>query len=537
MQWLLVWITRNGLAGAIRTVTAADWMWSDSGIMAGSTNCSIDHTAYISTLAVGHLRFHRFTPTVSLGAHEDIERVARQEYCAQRGIEIVRRATGGGALYLDETQLCWSLLIPPVPGLAAGTSLASILEKLCGALASTLRNMGVDAVFRAPNDVEAGGRKIACGFLAADGQRMLFQGSLLLDVDIETMLKALRVPTEKLSAEGMRSARARLTTVHEQLGRIPLLKTIESCFAQKLGATLGVHIAPAPPASSPVTISSDVPAAVPEWVDFSGALRAFYRTPGGVLHAAVVLGCDRTVIDKVHISGSVQLRPSDLFQQIESGLAGQKVEQLTSRFAQLFNRTAWEIVSATEEDLRYVVQLAINRRNEQTQLGVGTTAANTLMVHSPRHDQGIADILPKATVMLVPYCAKPCWCKWRNRDGCSECGLCEVGDAYCVARKQGMRAISISNYEHLRETLNHLRDEKVAAYVGMCCENFYLKRRAAFDEAGIPAVLMDISGSNCYELGEEDRAYSGTFQAKSQLNMDLLRRVMASIPLPKVRKN
>ncbi len=505
--------------------------------MAGSTNCAIDHTAYLSTNNVGHLRFHRFTPTVSLGVHEDIERVARQEYCAQRGIEIVRRATGGGALYLNETQLCWSLLMPPAPGRAADAALVSILEKLCGALVSTLRNMGVDAHFRAPNDIEAGGRKIACGFVAADGRRMLFQGCLLIDVDIETMLKALRVPTEKLSAQGMRSARQRLTTVHEQLGKYPLLKTIETRFAQELGAILGVKIVPASPAPDPVAASSHLPSAVPAGVDFSDAFRAFYRTPGGVLHADVVLGCDGAVIDKVHISGSVQLRPTDLFRQLEVGLAGQRVELLKSRFAQLFNRTGWEIVSATEEDLRYVVQLAINRRCEQTQLGVGTTAANSLIVHSPRHDQGIADILPQATVMLVPYCAKPPWCKWRNRDGCSQCGLCEVGDAYRLARERKMCTISIGNYEHLRETLKRLRDEKVAAYVGMCCANFYLKRCAAFDEAGIPAVLMDISGSNCYELGQEDHAYAGTFQAQSQLNMDLLRRVVARIPLPKVGKS
>ncbi len=514
----------------------AIWMWSDGGIMSGLANCAIDYAACVSANTVGHLRFHRFKPTVSLGAHEDVERVARQEYCAWRGIEIVRRATGGGALYLDETQLCWSLVMPPEPRLAAGAARTPILEKLCGAVASTLRNLGIDAHFKAPNDIEAGSRKIACGFMTTDGPCMLFQGCLLLDVDMETMLKALRVPTEKLSAEGVRSARQRLTTVREQLGKNLPLKTIESHFVQKLGASLGVHFSFAP-LVLPVAVDTDAPTAVSAGTAPAGVLRAFHRAPGGVLHAAVVLGSDGTVIENAHISGSVQLRPSNLLRQIAAGLAGQRVEQLKSRISQLLDGTDWEIVSATAEDLRYVVQLASNRQREQTQLGVETAAANKLMVHSPGRDQGIGDILPHATVMLVPYCAKPHWCKWRNRDGCSECGLCEVGEAYCVARERGMRAISISNYEHLRETLRHLRDAKVSAYVGMCCENFYLKRRAAFDEAGIPAVLMDISGSNCYELGQEDHAYAGTFQAKSQLNMDLLRKVVARIPLPTVRKN
>ena len=93
-----------------------------------------------------------------------------------------------------------------------------------------------------------------------------------------------------------------------------------------------------------------------------------------------------------------------------------------------------------------------------------------------------------------------------------------------------MRVISINNYEHLRETLGRIQGEGAEAYVGMCCGNFYLKRRAAFDETGIPAVLMDISGANCYELRQEDLAYAGTFQAQSQLNIELLRKVVALIP-------
>jgi lipoate-protein ligase A len=132
--------------------------------------------------------------------------------------------------------------------------------------------------------------------------------------------------------------------------------------------------------------------------------------------------------------------------------------------------------------------------------------------------------------MLVPYCAKPDWCKWRHQDGCTECGLCEVGEAYRLARERGMRVTTIVRYEHLVETLDRMKRDGEPAYVGMCCSNFFLKRHRAFRDAGIPAVLMDISGANCYELQQEDQAYAGTFQAKATLNEDLLRRVMRFVP-------
>lgn len=511
-------------------MTTAEWTWQDSGILSSRANRRLDSCAYADAATVGQLRFHRFTPSVIVGAHEDVEQVVRLEYCAQRGIEVARRLTGGGALYLDNGQLCWSLTMPSASGRAAGETLQAMLERLCSALVEILRGLGIEAAFKAFNDIEVGGRKIASGFLADDGRRLLFQGSLLLDVDVETMLKALRVPTEKLSAKGMRSAREHFTTLREQLGEIPVLEEIESRIAHALGVMLGVSILTSSRvAQAGDTDHSPCPDAM-SWSTRTDTFRAFHRTAGGVLHAAIALGSNGAVIENVHLSGSVHLRPPDLLHRIEHALTGQYSEQLKSCLEQFLQGLDWEIVGANAEDIGYVLQLAVNRHRQRADLGVETAAANMLMVHSPGRDQGLNDILSRATVMLVPYCAKPLWCKWRNRDGCTECGRCEVGEAYRLARERGMQVISINNYEHLRHTLDRMRGENAAAYVGMCCGNFYLKRRVAFDEAGIPAVLMDISGSNCYELRQEDLAYAGTFQAQSQLNIELVRKVTAQIP-------
>ncbi len=132
--------------------------------------------------------------------------------------------------------------------------------------------------------------------------------------------------------------------------------------------------------------------------------------------------------------------------------------------------------------------------------------------------------------MLLPYCAKPPSCTWRHRDGCSECGLCEVGTAYALARKRNMEVITVTNYEHLVTTLAALKRRGVKAYVGVCCSNFFIKRYSAFAEAGMPALLLDLSGSNCYELQQEAQAYAGTFQAQAKLDATLLARVMKFVP-------
>ena len=505
------------------------WTWRDSGIRSARGNLGLDRLAHRDSGESGQLRFHRFTPSVLIGAHEDSERVSRVDYCKRHGIEVARRLTGGGALYLDDRQLCWSLTLPSAKGRAAGASLAEALERLCVAVADALCSLGVRAAFRACNDIEVDGRKIACGFLGDDGRRMVFQGTLLLEVDVETMLKALRVPTEKLSAQGMVSARERFTTLCQQLGSIPPLSEIESRITQAFGALLGVDFSFSPCASYDHAEPPAGTAILPRPVS-SGTFHAFHRTAGGVLHAEVDLAGGETEIASVHLSGSIQLSPPDLLMRIERSLAGQDTGQSKVLLDQFLGAVDWEMVGATAQDLGYVLQLAINHQREQVDLGVEAAAANLLMVHSPGQNQVLGDILSRATVMLVPYCAKPLWCKWRFRDGCTECGRCEVGEAYRLARDRGMQVISINNYEHLRETLGRIQEEGAEAYVGMCCGNFYLKRHVAFDETCIPAVLMDISGANCYELRQEDLAYAGTFQAQSQLNIELLRKVVALIP-------
>ncbi|MDE2090173.1 MAG: DUF116 domain-containing protein, partial [Gammaproteobacteria bacterium] len=485
------------------------------------------------------LRFHRYRPTASLGAHQAVCHAVRADYCARRGIEIVRRVSGGGAVYLNPQQLCWSLAFRP-RGPLAGAALTPLMETLCRALIAGLRRLGIGAEFQAPNDIEVQGRKIACGFLAARDDALLFQGSVLLDADTETLLKVLRAPTEKLSPQGIRSARERLVTLKDLLGYLPSLAALQHHLLAGLAAALEFEFEPAPGSSA--SLGADAPKRpVPtgnapgldqDWDRDEGALRAFLKTPGGVLHARIRLDPAARVVEELTLAGGVYLRPAQALVCLADELRGVALEDIERRCAGFFQRQAFDAIGFGPDDLGRVLKLALQRREQQAQLGLSAAQANTLMVHGAGGTASAPDILRRATVMLVPYCAKPAWCKWRYRDGCSECGLCEVGEAYRLARERDMRVISITHYEHLCRTLETLAGEQVPAYVGMCCSNFYLKRDVAFRQAGIPALLMDISGSNCYELQQEDQAYAGRFTAQSRLNLDVVERVMQYVPLP-----
>ncbi|MHB8415418.1 MAG: DUF116 domain-containing protein, partial [Acidiferrobacteraceae bacterium] len=146
-----------------------------------------------------------------------------------------------------------------------------------------------------------------------------------------------------------------------------------------------------------------------------------------------------------------------------------------------------EFVGAEGIDLEHAVQLTAARPGQMERFHLDPEQTNTLTVHAPPDTYSAEDIVRTARVILVPYCAKPLWCKWRSREGCAECGGCVVGDAYRLGRERTMRVITITNYEHLTATLKAIRADGVTSYVGMCCAQFYEKRHRAFTASGLLA--------------------------------------------------
>ncbi len=214
----------------------------DTGLLSGAENMAWDEallTARVQGIIPDTLRYLRFSPAVALvGYHQAVAEEIRLDYRQQEGIEINRRITGGGAIFFDEGQLGWEL-IASRKSISLGLTMEEITEALCRAAVRGLRTLGLEARFRPRNDIEIQGRKISGTGAAFEGDAFLFQGTLLIDFHLEHLIKALRIPTEKLNHKELTSARERVTSLKEQLGKRPPLekvkKALEKGFSDELG--------------------------------------------------------------------------------------------------------------------------------------------------------------------------------------------------------------------------------------------------------------------------------------------------------------
>lgn len=143
-------------------------------------------------------------PTVVVGRNQAIEQEVDVTFCRERGIEIVRRRSGGGCIYSDENNVMLSLVAP------AG-SVESIFGAYAACIARALTTLGAKADVSGRNDIVlADGRKVCGNAFYRLPERNIVHGTMLYDVDVETMVRAITPSSDKLKMRGTESVRSRV---------------------------------------------------------------------------------------------------------------------------------------------------------------------------------------------------------------------------------------------------------------------------------------------------------------------------------------
>lgn len=177
-----------------------------------------------------YLLFYINAPSIIIGKHQNTIEEINPEYIKEKGIHVVRRISGGGAVYHDEGNLNFSFMTKH--------SHESIhnFRLFTGPVIKVLTELGINAVLNGRNDITVSDRKISGNAQFTDTRSMFSHGTLLFDTKLEDVVNALNVKKEKIESKGIKSVRSRVANISEFLSRKITIdefkkNIIESVFA------------------------------------------------------------------------------------------------------------------------------------------------------------------------------------------------------------------------------------------------------------------------------------------------------------------
>ncbi|MFV0558085.1 MAG: lipoate--protein ligase [Enterococcus sp.] len=154
------------------------------------------------------LLFYINEPAIIIGRNQNTIEEINATYVEEKGIHVVRRLSGGGAVYHDFGNLNFSFIMPD-----DGNSFRDF-KKLTQPIVTALQDLGVTgAELKGRNDLVINDLKFSGNAMYATNGRMFAHGTILFDSDIDEVVKALKVRQDKIESKGIKSIRSRVTNI------------------------------------------------------------------------------------------------------------------------------------------------------------------------------------------------------------------------------------------------------------------------------------------------------------------------------------
>ena len=162
-------------------------------------------------------------PAVIVGFNQEVNTEVNLDYLKENGIDLVRRVTGGGAVYHDLENLNYTIV-------GRSEDLERDYPEYASLLAKALQTLGVPATLSGRNDILVEGRKVSGFAKRVCKNRLMVHGTLMYNVDVDVLTHVLNPSTTKLQSKGIASVRSRVANLCEYLPEIPDIQT----FSQRL---------------------------------------------------------------------------------------------------------------------------------------------------------------------------------------------------------------------------------------------------------------------------------------------------------------
>ena len=186
------------------------------------------------------IRFYGWDPSaVSIGFFQGLAYEVNRDACRAAGVDIVRRITGGGAVYHDrDGEVTYSIL---GPASLFPINIRELYRVICDDIVYALQLLGIPAAFQPINDITVDEKKISGNAQTRREGTFLQHGTVLYSVDVEKMFSLLSVDPAKVSDKLIRSVKKRVTSILE-CRPVPiedLIRAMEAGFSRNREIEIG----------------------------------------------------------------------------------------------------------------------------------------------------------------------------------------------------------------------------------------------------------------------------------------------------------
>ncbi|MCZ4319892.1 lipoate--protein ligase [Aequorivita viscosa] len=158
-----------------------------------------------------YLLFYINEPSIIIGRNQNTLEEINHEYVDEKKLHVVRRISGGGAVYHDFGNLNFSFI--------TNHDIKSLnnFKKFTAPVIKVLKSLGLDAELKGRNDIQVEEKKISGTAQFSTGKRMVSHGTLLFNTDLGEVVNALNVKMSKIESKGHKSVRSRVANITEFL--------------------------------------------------------------------------------------------------------------------------------------------------------------------------------------------------------------------------------------------------------------------------------------------------------------------------------
>jgi lipoate---protein ligase len=172
--------------------------------------------------------FYINEPSIIIGKNQNTAEEINAAYVNDNNIHVVRRLSGGGAVYHDLGNLNFSFITKD-----DGDSFHNF-RKFTEPVIEALKELGVDAELSGRNDILAEGRKISGNAQFSTKGRMFSHGTLLFNSNIDEVVNALNVKLDKIQSKGIKSIRSRVANIKEFLKEDVTIEQFKDLLLQSI---------------------------------------------------------------------------------------------------------------------------------------------------------------------------------------------------------------------------------------------------------------------------------------------------------------